>query len=110
MFQLSQPTLDALRCPKLAQPLKVLNEEGWAQLSARLSSHEVETAFGGIVTMEGAAICADESPESASYAYPISAGLIYLMPTDAVHLTPSPSSTDEAEEADEVDEADEAES
>jgi uncharacterized protein YbaR (Trm112 family) len=95
MIQLSATTLDILRCPKLSQPLKVLNEEEWTLLSGRLSSLEVETAFGGVVTMEGGAICSDESVESASYAYPISGGLLYLMPTDAIHLTPAPSA-DEA--------------
>lgn len=98
MIQLSTQTLEILRCPKLSQPLKVLSEDEWTQLSTRLSSLEVETAFGGIVTMEGGAICSDESVESASYIYPISRGLIYLMPTDAVHLTvpPSVSNLDES--------------
>ena len=91
MIQLSNQTLDALRCPRLAQPLKVLSDEEWTSLAARLSSREVETAFGGVITMEGGAICSDETPESASYAYPISGGLLYLMPTDAIHLTPPPS-------------------
>lgn len=94
MIQLSSPTLEILRCPKLSQALKVLNDEEWAQLADRLTTLEVETAFGGVVTMEGAAICSDESAESASYAYPISSGLLYLMPTDSVHLTPAPSASD----------------
>ena len=94
MIQLSTQTLNALRCPKLTQPLKVLSDEEWAQLAERLSSLDVETAFGGVITMEGGAICSDESPESASYAYPISKGLLYLMPTDAVNLTPPPSASD----------------
>ena len=97
-MNLSQTTLDILRCPKLAHPLRLLSDEEWGELATRLGSLEVETAFGGRVTMEGGAICSDETAQSASYAYPISGGLLYLMPTDAVHLTPAPSAHDTDQE------------
>ena len=86
MLSLNQDTLKLLRCPRSAQPLKVLNEDEWSTLSARLESLEVSTAFGAQITMEGGAICDDETPDVASYVYPISSGLLYLMPNDAVAL------------------------
>jgi uncharacterized protein YbaR (Trm112 family) len=86
MLSLNQDTLKLLRCPRSAQPLKVLSEGEWSTLSARLESLEVSTAFGAQITMEGGAICDDETPDLASYVYPISHGLLYLMPNDAVAL------------------------
>lgn len=98
MLTLNQDTLNALRCPRRALPLKVLSEEEWITLSARLNTREVSTAFGAQITMEGGAICSDESAEHASYVYPVAQGLLYLMPNDAVSLPASEPTEEPAEE------------
>jgi|LauGreDrversion4_2_1035121.scaffolds.fasta_scaffold871221_2 hypothetical protein len=83
---LSNNLLSLLRCPQRHLPLRVLGAAEWATLSARLASVEVTTGFGAHITAEGGAICEGETPEGASYFYPISEGLMYLMPSDAVRL------------------------
>jgi uncharacterized protein YbaR (Trm112 family) len=84
---LSPALLSALRCPQRGLPLRVLSDEGWSTLRARLPSAEVTTGFGARITAEGGAICEGDTPERAPYFYPIAEGLMYLMPSDAVRVS-----------------------